>query len=126
MKKQVNEIKEGLQHFHGTEMFYQIPLLGTRFTDGIKYLADVAECFWLITDTSVIAKSLKDRNRFVTIDFKRLSREEQELNGYEAEITYTDGNDNILEKQGYRATDFPLAELRLYFVDNTLMLTSEY
>ena len=38
MKAQVNEIKEGLQHFHGTEMFYQIPLLRTRFTDGLKYL----------------------------------------------------------------------------------------
>ena len=54
-KAQVNEIKEGIQHFHGTEMFYQIPLLRTRFTDGLKYLANVADCFWLITDTSVIA-----------------------------------------------------------------------
>jgi len=52
MKVQVNEIIEGLQHFHGTEMFYQIPLLRTRFTDGLKYLSEVAECFWLITDTS--------------------------------------------------------------------------
>ena len=53
-KAQVNEIKEGLQHFHGTEMFYQIPLIRTRYTDGLKYLANVADCFWLITDTSVI------------------------------------------------------------------------
>ena len=58
MKTQVKELKEGLQHFHGTEMFYQIPLLRTRFTDGLKYLANIADCFWLITDTSVIAKSL--------------------------------------------------------------------
>jgi hypothetical protein len=106
MKAQVNEIKEGLQHFHGTEMFYSIPLLRTRFTDGLKYLANVADCFWLITDTSVIAKSLMNRNEFITIDFKRLSEEKQELTGYEAEIIYTDGNDTILEKQGYRATDF--------------------
>ena len=125
-KAQVNEIKEGLQHFHGTEMFYQIPLLRTRFTDGLKYLANVADCFWLITDTSVIAKSLIFRSEFITIDFKRLSKEKQEVTGYEAEIIYTDGNDNILEKQGYRATDFPLDELRLYFVNDTLMLPSEY
>ena len=126
MEAQVNEIKEGLQHFHGTEMFYQIPLLRTRFTDGLKYLANVADCFWLITDTSVIAKSLMDRSRFITIDFKRLSGETQESTGYEAEIIYTDGNDNILEKHGYRVTDFPLDELRLYFVNDTLMLPSEY
>ncbi|WP_027125856.1 DUF6876 family protein [Gelidibacter mesophilus] len=123
---QVNEIKEGLQHFHGTEMFFQIPLIRTRFTDGLKYLADVADCFWLITDTSVVAKSLIPRSEFITIDFKRLSEERQDFTGYEAEIIYTDGNDNILEKHGYRATDFPLDELRLYFVNDTLMLPSEY
>jgi len=126
MKAQVNEIKEGLQHFHGTEMFYQIPLLRTRFTDGLKYLSEAAECFWLITDTSVIAKSLMNRSEFITIDFKRLSEERQDSTGYEAEIIYTDGNDNILEKHGYRATDFPLDELRLFFVNGTLMLPSEY
>jgi len=126
MKAQVNEIKEGLQHFHGSEMFYQIPLIRTRFTNGLKYLANVAECFWLITDVSVIAKSLLNRSHFITIDFKRLSEEEQDYTGYEAEIIYSDGNGNIFVIHRYNFTDFPLDELRLYFVDNTLMLTSEY
>ena len=126
MKAQVNEIKEWLQQFHGTEMFYQIPLLRTRFTDGLKYLANAADCFWLITDTSVIAKSLMNRSEFITIDFKRLPEDKQDFTGYEAEIIYSDGNDNILEKHGYRATDFPLDELRLFFVNDTLMLPSEY
>lgn len=126
MNDKVNEIKEGLQHFHGTEMFYQIPLIRTRFTDGLKYLANVADCFWLITDTSVIAKSLMNRSEFIRIDFKKLSEEQQDFTGYEAEIIYSDGNNNILEKHGYRATDFPLDELRLFFVNDTLMLPSEY
>jgi hypothetical protein len=89
-------------------------------------LSEVAECFWLITDTSVIAKSLMTRSEFVTIDFKRLSKEKQDLKGYEAEIIYSDGNDTILEKHRYSVTDFPLDELRLFFVNNTLMLPSEY
>jgi len=126
MKAQVNDIKEGLQHFHGSETIFQIPLLRTRYTNGLKYLAEVAECFWLITDTSVIAKSLMDRSEFITIDFKRFSEEKQEFTGYEAEIIYTDGNDTILEKHRYRVTDFPLDELRLFFVNDTLMLPSEY
>lgn len=67
-----------------------------------------------------------NRSKFITIDFKRLSEDKQDFTGYEAEIIYTDGNDNILEKHGYRATDFPLDELRLFFVNNTLMLPSEY
>jgi len=126
MKTQVNEIKERLQFFTGTEMFYQIPLLKTRFTDGLKYLAEVAECFWLITDASVIAKSLMNRSEFITIDFKRMSEEKQDYTGYEAEIIYSDGNDNILETHRYNATDFPLDELRLFFVNDTLMLPNEY
>jgi hypothetical protein len=126
MKAQVNEIKEGLQHFQGSEMLYQIPLIRTRFTNGLKYLANVAECFSLITDTSVIAKSLLNRSHFITIDFKRLSEDEQDYTGYEAEIIYSDGNGNVFETHQYNFTDFPLDELRLYFVDNTLMLPSEY
>ena len=126
MKNSVNEIKEGLEHFYGSEMFFQIPLLQTRFTNGIKYLADVAECFWLVTDTSVIAKSLMKKSYFITIDFKRLNKEEQKKLRCEAIINYGDGNDNILETHRYMVTDFPLEELRLFFVDNTLMLPSEY
>ncbi|MEO2072590.1 MAG: DUF6876 family protein [Zunongwangia sp.] len=126
MKAQNNEIKERLQYFTGTEMFYQIPLLRTRFTDGLKYLSEVAECFWLITDASVIAKSLMNRSEFITIDFKKMSEEKQDYTGYEAEIIYSDGNDNVLETHRYNATDFPLDELRMFFVNDTLMLPSEY
>ncbi|AKA35378.1 DUF6876 family protein [Flagellimonas lutaonensis] len=126
MKAQVNEIEQNLQHFTGTEMFYYIPILRTRFTDGLKYLANVADCYWLITDASVIAKSLKNRSEFITIDFKRMSEEKQDYTGYEAEIIYSDGNDNVLETHRYNATDFPLDELRLFFVNDTLMLPSEY
>ncbi|WP_349254678.1 DUF6876 family protein, partial [Autumnicola patrickiae] len=54
------------------------------------------------------------------------SKEKQDYSGYEAEITYSDGNGNIFETHRYNVTDFPLDELRLFFVDNTLMLPSEY
>jgi hypothetical protein len=126
MKPQVNEILKHLKHFTGTEMFYYIPILRTRFTDGLKYLANAADCYWLITDTSVIAKSLMNRSKWVTIDFKRMSAEKQDVTGYEAEIIYSDGNDNVLETHRYNTTDFPLDELRLFFVNDTLMLPSEY
>jgi hypothetical protein len=126
MSAQINEIIVGLQHFHGSEMLYHIPLIGTRYTEGIKYLANAAECYWLITDASIMTKCLIAKSSFITVDFKRLSQEKQDHSGYEAEIIYSDGNDNILESHRYRITDFPLDELRLYFVDNTLMLPSEY
>jgi len=126
MKTQVNKIKSELEQFIGSETFYIIPLIGTRFTDGIKYLADAAECFWLVTDASVIAKSLMDKSYFVTVDFKRLSEKEREESQCEALINYSDGNGHIFETHKYHVTDFPLDELRLFFIDGTLMLPSEY
>ncbi|MCG2462515.1 hypothetical protein K8352_17270 [Flavobacteriaceae bacterium F89] len=101
-------------------------MTGTRYTDGLKFLANTAECYWLITDTSIIAKNLMDRSSFITIDFKRLLVEIQDSTGYEAEIVYGDDNDNILESYRYRVTDFPLDEIRLFFINDTLMLPNEY
>ncbi len=126
MKAQVNEIIKGLQHFHGSENLYKIPWTGTRYTDGMKFLAKAAECHWLIIDASITANSLMNQSHFITIDFKRLSKENQANKGYEAEIIYSDGNGNILGTHRYNVTDFPLDEFRLFFVDNTLMLPSEY
>jgi len=123
---EVQELRNNLAAFCGTESFYKIPLLNTVITDGIQYLADKANCFWLVTDASVIAKSLMDRSPFVTVDFKKLSPEMQEALGYAAIIEYSDGNDTILETHKYQITDFPLAEIRLFFTNNTLMLPSEY
>lgn len=120
------ELKKGLQHFNGSLRLFKMPLLKTRFTEGIKYLAQAGNCFWLVTDTSVIAKSLMDKSRFITIDFRKFSEEEKAVTGYGAKIDYSDGNGNIFETHKYHVTDFPLEEIRLFFVDNTLMLPSEY
>ena len=126
MNTKAIEIKQGLQHFHGSELLYRIPLKRTRYTNGVKYLANIADCYWLVTDVSVIAKSLMSRSRFITVDFKKYTAEEAEINGYSATITYSDGNGNTFETHKYHSTDFPLDELRLFFVDNTLLLPSEY
>ncbi len=120
------ELRSHLAAFNGTESFYKIPLLNTVITDGIQYLASKANCFWLVTDASVIAKSLMNRSPFVTVDFKKLSAEMQDALGYAAIIEYSDGNDTILETHKYHLTDFPLEKIRLFFTNNTLMLPSEY
>jgi len=128
METQINprELIETLGTFSGTEMYHRIPLIGTVFTDGIKYLADTAQCFWLVTDTSVIAKSLMNRSEFITIDFEKLSEEKQDALGYEAIIQYSDGNSKVLETHKYHSTDFPLDKFRFFFTNGTLLLPSEY
>ena len=126
MNLQVSEIKQDLQQFSGSEIIYSFPLIKTKYTEGMKYLATAADAYWLITDVSVIAKSLMDKSYFIIIDFKRLSIEQQDYSGCMAVIEYSDGNGKVFETHRYNVTDFPLDELRMYFVDGTLMLPSEY
>jgi len=126
MKSKANEIELELERFYGSEMRYPIPILRTWFTDGIKYLMEAAECFWLVLDTSTIGKSLMDKSRFITVDFRKCLETEVERPESTAVIEYSDGNGNILETHKYNFTDFPLDRIRLYFIDDTLMLTSEY
>ncbi len=126
MNTKDNKLQEDLQQFCGSQQMFQLPLIKTRFTDGVHYLAQKASCFWLITDASLFAKNLINKSHFITIDFRRLSETEKIEKGYEAIMSYGDGNENILETHRYGVTDFPLDELRLYFVNVTLMLPNEY
>ncbi|MDO6769507.1 MULTISPECIES: hypothetical protein [Cellulophaga] len=49
-------------------------------------------------DTSVITKSVMNRSDYMIIDFKRRDEENKDDTGYEAEISYTGGSVNMLEK----------------------------
>jgi hypothetical protein len=126
MNTQGKELELELKQFSGSENIYTLPLFGTKYTEGILHLVNKANCFWLLTDSSIMGKSLLDKSYFITIDFKRFETSQQDILKKEAIITYGDGNDNILESHSYDFTDFPLDELRLFFVDGTLMLPNEY
>ena len=123
MQKNI-ELQSHLSQFNGSSRIYKIGLFGTLYTEGIRYLVHAAECHWLVTDVSVMGKSLMEKSYFVTVDFKK--QKPNKPNEPVAIITYGDGNNNILEQQSYGYTDFPLDKLRLFFVNNTLMLPSEY
>ncbi|MGA9381161.1 MAG: DUF6876 family protein [Phormidium sp.] len=41
------QLKSQLSHFTGTDNYYK-HWLGFQYTDGIKFLADNAECYWLL------------------------------------------------------------------------------
>ena len=126
MSAQSKQLIEQLQGFCGSTTYYKIPLVKARYTEGIKYLADQAQCHWLVTDTAVVCKSLKNKSNFIVILFKRNPTSVQERTHKEAKITYADGNGTILLEQEYEYTDFPLDELRLFYTDDMLMLPNEY
>jgi hypothetical protein len=126
METDKQSFKSALEQFNGTENYYRLPICGTLYTDGVQFLATEGKAFWLVTDASIVAKSLQDKSRFIIVDFKKLTANEKEKLGYAAKVSYSDGNGQVFTTQFYHLTDFPLETLRLYFIDNILLLPSEY
>ena len=112
-----------LQQYTGTNAYHKL-YPKVLLTDGVKFLAEEANCFWLM---DVYASHL-----LCTID------EEQEsftclqmlTKNHQAEIVIDDGNGVELAKQKIEFTDFQLDNITLYACwESTywvIMLASEY
>ena len=91
-------------------------------TDGVKYLAESAACFWLID--AAISHLLE----IGTCDWFVLVR--TEVSGSSAVMIYEDGNGSEHARQEIAYTDLPLSRVRLYAVWDSerwvIMLPSEY
>jgi len=113
-------LKSELSQFIGTEKFYRITQRHV-LTDGTKYLAEKAKCFWLM---DAIASHLP---KYFS-DYFCVAR--LVVNGSGAELVIDDGNDNVYARQKIEYTDFPLNEIKLYCSFDgehwVIMLTSEY
>jgi hypothetical protein len=113
-------LQSELSQFIGTEKYYRITP-SHLLTDGTKYLAEQAECFWLMTAiASHLPKQFHDYFAVVNLTVKDSA----------AQLTLDDGNGNVFAQQFIDYTDFPLPELKLYCAFDgeywVLMLPSEY
>jgi hypothetical protein len=122
MKLSTQELVENLSQFIGTERYYRL-LPTFVVTDGLKYLMEQADCYWL---GQLYGLHLVDvdfnQNPFTVLKFVR--------KGEGGIVNIEDGNGVVLARQGLDYTDFPLAEYVLYACWNgdcwVGMLTSEY
>lgn len=108
-----------LGYFTGTEKYHRIGAIfgDAMATDGVKYIMDNGYS-WFVTDALSVIK-LKIKNEpFISIKLK-LSEEKK------AKMLITDGNKKILYTQDYEYTDAK-QEINLYFIDNVMLLSSEY
>lgn len=113
------ELRNGLAGFYGTDGYHVIhPYV--KLTDGAKFLAQGAGCFWLMDIIASIAPMLRKKDYFTSIKLR--------LDGKGGAVfTADDGNGHILYRQKIEYTDFPLTEgIDLFFIDDVVMLTSEY
>ena len=128
MKKTKSEIEQGLAQFSGTEEYHKFsPLSRLVATDGVKWLAESAEAYWLLDAiASYQQKCSKDvmLREFQVWTLTRRFRDS--AHGSEATLKCErDTGDKKPIRQEIEYTDFPLDEVKLYVENGVVMLPNE-
>jgi hypothetical protein len=111
-----------LRQFTGSEHWYRHGLVrDILFTDGAKYLADEAGAYWLL-DEIALAQKFNARVAAAAFQLWRLTVTPD----HTAALACEDGNGQAVFTKAIAYTDFPLAEITLYYTDRTILLPSEY
>lgn len=113
-----------LKQFTGTMNYYRHPLSGYKYTDGVQYLAEKGEAYWLIDKILLTMKheaklQLQDYQEFTS--WRLLVNEDKT-----ATLTAEDGNNHKIYSEKIDYTDFPLQEIMLWFENGVLILPSEH
>jgi hypothetical protein len=120
----MTKLNLNLQQFTGSETFYCHWTKRFSYTEGIKYLADRANAYWLIdtiasfqfSPTIVRDPMLKE------IQFWKLRVNADKS----AILTCERDSDDIALTQEIEFTDFPKERITLYLSNSVLMLPTEY
>lgn len=114
-------LSQHLTHFTGTEKYYRI---SQRYliTDGVKYLADQAQAYWMVDAVVSHLHEIGTNDWFVLV--------KAQVKDSAALMLYEDGNGRELARQFIPFTDFPLDSISLYACWDSehwvIMLPSEY
>jgi hypothetical protein len=120
-----SELINELQKFSGTEHYYTSTFKTLLLTDGIHYLREQANCYWLIDIVESVQHLNNIKHNASFIVWKIAKHKDSD------KATVTAWNDtpydsDLLYKQEIGYTDFPLEDLEFYQCDNVLLLKSEY
>jgi Family of unknown function (DUF6876)/HipA-like kinase len=108
--------EEDLHQFIGTEHWYRHGLLASiTFTDGAKYVADKGGAYWLLDE---IALAQKFNTAVAAEPFQVWKLLVSQSEGI---LTCDDGDNHVVYTKPIPFTDFPLPEIKLYFVDNVIL-----
>ena len=115
------ELQSALSQFTGTQNYRRV-LPRLVITDGIEYLANKANSYWLVT---AIYSHLVTKPIHTEFVVARLV-----VSGKTANLVLDDGNDRVICEQYIEYTDFPLGEVTIYCSYKerlwVLLLASEY
>ncbi len=116
----IDQLKSELAHFIGTENWYKSPLFPRyTYTDGVKYLAEQTNCYWLLD--YIFSNQIDEK-----IQGQAFQNWIIHVTSNSAVIVVEDGDNQLLRNFRIPFTNFPLDEFSLWFTNNTLILPSEY
>jgi len=115
--KLVFELSQGLLQFTGTENYYKHWVGNYVYTDGVKFLADKAGAYWLIDAIF----SYRRKEPFQVWELAVDTPRNKALLTMREDTKYPPK-----VRQEIPFTDFPLDYIKLYLIDNVLLLPSEY
>ncbi len=118
---QETEIKSELASFTGTEQYFR-HWMRFVYTDGVKYLAERCGCYWLLDAIGSYQHKPKIKTAPFQIWTLNVNNEEKSAVLEMKE----DSGQPVLVRQEIKYTDFPLSEIKLYYIEGVLLLTSEY
>jgi hypothetical protein len=100
-----HELENNLSQFTGTENYYRVmPRL--VITDGVQYLANQANMYWLVSTIYSYLTTQPIRSGFVVA---RLT-----ASGKTADLVLDDGNDQVICEKYIDYTGFRLVEVTIY------------
>jgi hypothetical protein len=111
-----------LAQFTGTTQWYQHWLRQFTYTDGVKFLAEKADAYWLVDAIASYQPQLLHDPMLKDFQIWRLIVNEDKS----ARLVCERDTDDVVVTQNMRYADFPLTEVKLYLAGGVLMLTSEY
>ncbi len=140
VKMDAETLSQNLQQFCGSEQYYK-HWLGILYTDGIKYLAENAQCFWLLDAIASHQPRVRRKHSltefqlwFLHVGNKHEFIKPRSLRGgtpspNAAVLTCWEDSPTPETKpviiQQIPFTDFPLPEIKLYLQDKVLLLPEE-
>jgi len=113
-----------LDQFLGTENYFRHP--GIQYTDGVQFLAENADCFWLVDAIASYQPVLRENPRL--FDFQCWDLKVADAGGFRSAVLIcTDGDSEVpIITQQIEHTDFPLPSIHLYVERGVLLLPSEH
>ena len=112
-----------LNQFTGSECFYTNPIGKMRYSEGVRFLAENANCYWLIDAIASYQPKLLKIETFQYLQFWELAvhpNRSCEL------LCREDSNIEPAVRQEIEYTDFPLPEIKLWVEYGMLILPSEH